>query len=377
MKKTLIILICFISIIGCKRTPKKVISAKTTLTQTLIDSFSKKNYNAAVLLLTKKNTESAFYKAGYADMGTKKELNKNDLFEIGSASKLFTAIAIMQLIENGKLSLETTLDEIYPSGHIQKLAEYKGINYWNTITIRMLLNHTTGFIDYLNVYGSDKEALKNFNNSEKQYSFEDIIGLAINHGDANFIPKSKFKYSNTNYTILGDIISRVSKTPWRNYIENSIFKKADLKNTVFGSKISPEQKVKLVTGYYKKQVTNMPYTLAGSAGSIISNAIDLQKFLIYWAEGKFYKNPKIFKTQISTGVQNMYPGTDILKYAMGVMELNGTIGHAGQTFGFQSYLAINPITKNSYIILINNADVSSFELFTNILEIEKQSNIRQ
>lgn len=213
--------------------------------------------------------------------------------------------------------------------------------------------------------------MKIFNNSKKQYTFQDITNLAINYGDANFIPGAEFRYSNTNYIILGEIISKISKTPWRTYIENNIFKKADLKNTVFGSKMSPEQEEKLITGYYKDQITNMPYTLAGSAGTIVSNAYDLQKFLLYWAEGKFYKNPKMFENQISTGVHNMSPESDLLKYAIGVIELNGTVGHSGQTFGFESYLAINPTTKDTYVILINNADASSMGLLMSILEAEQ------
>ncbi|MGY0408918.1 MAG: serine hydrolase domain-containing protein [Polaribacter sp.] len=374
MKRFIIIFIIgFTLIVGCKKSSKELL-AKRTPAQTLVDSFSKNNHDAGVLLLTQINNKSSIYSAGYASVDTKEKVTKNSLFEIGSASKMFTAIAIMQLIEDGKLSLKTTLNTLYPSGDIQKLAKYNGKNYWDKVTVEMLLNHTSGFIDYLNVYDSDEEALKIFNNSKKQYTFNDIVNLAINYGDANFIPDSKFSYSNTNYIILGNIISKISKTPWRTYIENHIFKKTGLKNTVFGSKMSPKQKERLVTGYYKKQITNMPFTLAGSAGAIVSNAYDLQKFLTYWVEGKFYKNPEMLKDQISTGVHNMYPDTDLLKYALGVMELDGTLGHAGQTFGFQSYLAINLTTKNTHIILINNADASSFDLLRSILEIDEKKS---
>jgi len=284
---------------------------------------------------------------------------------------MFTAIAIMQLIEDGKLSLDTKINTLYPTGNIQKLAEYKGENYWNKVTVQMLLNHTSGFIDYLNSYGSDEETLKIFNNSKKQYSFNDIINLSLESGDANFIPNSEFGYSNTNYIILGDIISKISKTPWRTYIEDNIIKKAGLKNTFFGSKMSQEQKGRLATGYYNEQITNIPYSLAGSAGSIISDAYGMQKFITYWEEGKFYKSADIFKKQINTGVHNMYQGSDAFKYALGVFELVGTVGHPGQTFGFQSHFAINPTTKNSYIILVNNASASSTEILLGVLEIEK------
>ena len=381
--KNLFIIICFIFITSCNSTKKtsenktvidastEISSTKTAPIQAMVEAYSKINNDAGVILLKQSNGKSSIYSAGYANAETKEKVNENYLFEIGSASKLFTAIAIMQLIEDGKLSLNTKVSTLYPTGNIQKLAEQKGENYWDKVTVQMLLNHTTGFIDYLNAYG-DEETLRLFNNSKKQYSFNDIINLSIEFGDASFIPDSKFGYSNTNYIILGDIISKISKTPWRTYIEEYIFKKADLKNTFFGSKMSQEQKERLATGYYNKQITNIPYTLAGSAGSIVSNVYDLQKFITYWADAKFYKNSDTFNKQITTGVHNMYPGTDMLQYALGVFKLGGTVGHPGQTFGFQSHLAIDPITKNSYIILVNNAKASSTELLMELLELEKR-----
>ncbi|MCK3682854.1 serine hydrolase domain-containing protein [Maribellus sp. YY47] len=351
--------------------PLATLAQEATLAKPLkekIVTYSSTNNNAGILVLTGKNDSISTYAVGYADAGEKTPVTNDHLFEIGSASKIFTAIAIFQLIEENKLSLHTTLNTLYPGGEIKALANYEGQNYWDQVTVEMLLNHTSGFIDYLNAYGSDEEALKAFSR-EKEYTFDELICLSASHGDANFVPGSRFKYSNTNYIILGDIISKVSEMHWKTYIQRNILEKAGLKNTFFGSEISPENHQRLMTGYYGNKITQIPYSLAGSAGEIISNLYDLHKFLLFWSEGKFYKNPNTFQQQLSTGVHNMSPKSNLVKYALGTMMVGEMVGHGGQTFGFQSYLAINPRTHDVCVIGINNAAVSSISLLVNLMEM--------
>ena len=72
----------------------------------------------------------------------------------------------------------------------------------------MLLNHTSGMIDHLNVYGDDEKTMKILAIKEKVHSFEDLISLAIEHGDMNFIPVTTFIYCNAGYTLLGDVITK-------------------------------------------------------------------------------------------------------------------------------------------------------------------------
>lgn len=365
MKNILFVALILFSLIGCRGLILPTEGAKPD--KTIIDNFSNNNDSVGILVLMRKNDSVYTYSSGYSDFENKLEMNENNLFEIGSATKIFTAIAILQLIEDGKLSLNTTLNTIYPNSNVKKLANFKGENYWDKVTIKMLLNHSSGFIDYLNIYESDEAALEIFKDVNKVYSFNDIIESAINHGDANFKPGKKFKYSNTNYIVLGDIISKVSKIDWRAYIHHNIFDKAELENTFFGSKMSQENKKRLALGHYQKQVKSIPYTLAGSAGEIVSNIYDMDKFLRYWEKGKFFKNSETFTTQITTGKHRMIKISNLLKYALGSILIDNTAGHAGQTFGFQSYLAIDTKTKNTYVIGINNSDVDCLSLFSRLL----------
>ncbi len=335
-------------------------------TISILNNFSEKYNKAAVLAYSNKNSNEIAYATGFSNRLDSTQVVTTNLFEIGSASKMFTAIAILQLIEQNKLSLKTPISEFYPTGNIRNLANFDGENYFDKVTVEMLLNHTSGLIDYLNVYGDDNIALKIFSVKGKTYSFDEIIKLSVDHGDANFIPGEKFKYCNTGYIILGDIINKITKTNWRDYIQVNIFDKAKMKNTYFGSRIPEVAKRKVIKGYYNFNPSDMPPTLAGSAGEVISTLNDLKKFLSYWQNGKLFYKPETLQLQRNSGFNKMYEHIKSLEYGYGVMRINGFYGHGGQTFGFQSYVTFNPETKNLFIVGVNDASASAMLLFFQI-----------
>jgi CubicO group peptidase (beta-lactamase class C family) len=312
--------------------------------------------DAAMLVLVDNGNDEMIYATGYSDKENKIKAKSDDLFEIGSASKMFTAIAVLQLIEEGKLSLKTTMNQLYPSGEIKNLANLKGKNYWDKITVEMLLNHSSGIIDYLNVYGDDEKAMKFLAVKGKVYTLEILSNLAIKHGDMNFIPGTTFKYSNTGYTLLGDIITKRSGMPWRKYIKKNVIDKSKMTDTYFGSTIPKNAESRKMKGYFKSNSSFMPPTLAGAAGEIVSNLKDLKKFLLAWQSGKLFSKPETLQMQHTQGYQVMYPEkTDRLTYGYGVMKIDGFYGHGGQTFGFQSHVAYNPEKKRLCVIGSNDA----------------------
>lgn len=327
-----------------------------------LDGYSKQTDNTALLIYKSEGEDILKYATGLADKKNKIPAKTDDLFEIGSASKMFTAVAILKLIEDGKLSLETPISEFYKKGDILKLGLKDGKNHFNEVTVGMLLNHTSGFIDYLNVYEDDEKAMEILAVKGKIYSFDELIDLAVQHGDANFIPGEKFKYCNTGYIILGDIISKVSKEDWRDYIQKNIFDKANMKNTFFGSRISKENEKKKMHGHFNYKPTFMPPSLAGSAGEVVSNLDDLAKFLKAWQGGKLL-TPKTTELQRTEGFHQMYDGFDALSYGYGIMNLNNFYGHGGQTFGFQTYVTYNPKSNKIYIVATNDASVGAMVLF--------------
>ena len=341
------------------------------LVEHTVKQYSHDMNDTAIRLLVKKNGHTYKAAAGLADREHNRSVKVDDLFEIGSATKVFTGIAIFQLIESGKLSLETKLSTFYPKGEITQLANYQGQNYWNEVTVGMLLRHTSGFIDYLNVYNDDAKALKILGGKEKHFTFDALIHQAVTFGDANFKPGAAFKYCNTGYIILGEIISKVSGMDWRDYIQKHILDRAGMKHTYFGSRIPKSLREHMPKGYMHFKEVFMAPSLAGSAGEIISTLDDLATLMHAWGSGRLYDDPHTLAFQLEKGFQ-LQAADQIsnLYYGYAIMKLEGFYGHGGQTFGFQSYMATKPQTGETYIVSTNDSTVSSMNLFMGIAGID-------
>ena len=178
-----------------------------------------------VVLVADHGQEVWHIESGMADR-EQNILNSIDtVFEFGSITKQFTAVAIMQLVEQGKLSTDDTLDKYIP--------EY---SHAGEVTIHQLLNMTSGVPDYLycGVLGFTMEDLENLDFSTVM-SFADMLGTVVTTPlekeelvskmcayDLNFTPGTQFEYSNTNYYFLGIIIEQLSGLPYDEYIRKNI-----------------------------------------------------------------------------------------------------------------------------------------------------------
>ena len=131
----------------------------------------------------------------------------SSVFRIGSTSKQFTAASIILLAEQGKLDLNNTLDQYFP-----KFPEYS-----KKITIRHLLNHTSGIRDYLML-----TYLKGYSNFD-YYTDADIMQWLIAQTDLNFEPGDEFMYSNSGYWLLGQIVNQVADKNMAEFAKEEIF----------------------------------------------------------------------------------------------------------------------------------------------------------
>ena len=363
MKKLLIQLALLTSFLSAENAVKTETPSLQTAVQKAVDTYSKQMNNTGILLLVSQKGKTYKASAGFADRKSKRKVKTDDLFEIGSASKVFTGIAILQLIEKGKLSLDTKLNTFYKEGEIKKLANFKGKNYWDDVTVEMLLQHTNGFIDYLNVYGDDAKSIKILGGKKKHYTFEQLIHQAVGFGDANFKPGEKFKYSNTGYIILGDIITKVSGDDWHDYMQKNILDKVGMQHTYFGTRLAKDLRDSMPKGHMQSKETFMAPSLASSAGEIVSTLDDLALLMKSWAEGKLYTNPKTLEIQLKEGFNQQDDRVENLYYGYALMRLDGFYGHVGQTFGFQSYMGINPESGDIYVVGTNDSMVGSSDLF--------------
>lgn len=186
------------------------------------------------------------------------------IFRIGSMTKQYTAIAILQLIEQGKISLQDSIQKFI------KNFPYKG----KTITIENLLTHTSGIKDYEQLDAHIPNAIR------IEFPVKQIIDSLANL-PLDFIPSAKFSYSNSNYFMLGYIIEQVSGKTYKDYLHENLFMPAGLSNTFYDS---PTQIISnRASGYTKdstsyKNVDYISMSLVYSAGALLSKVSDLFKW---------------------------------------------------------------------------------------------------
>ena len=150
---------------------------------------------------------------GLADVEAKVTNTTNTNFRLASVTKQFTAMAILILMERGKLSLEGRLADFFPDFPA----------YGREVTIRQLLNHTSGLPDYEALMPADQK---------EQLSDEDVLRILEQPTNGNFRPGAKFKYSNSGYVVLGLIAAKVSGKSFARFLDESIFQPLGMSSTV-------------------------------------------------------------------------------------------------------------------------------------------------
>lgn len=224
----------------------------------------KANAPGAVLLIAKEG-KSVFEKAyGLANVELEVPNRTEYEFEIGSNTKQFTAVSILQLVQKGKIDLQDDIHKFLP--------EYN--TYEHRITVENLLTHTSGIPDY---FGKGY-----FNKNFKNDVPRDSIVEWFSSDSLLFEPGTDWSYSNSGYFLLARIIEKVSGVSYEDYVQKNIFEPLHMDHTSFGThdKVIPG----MVTGYDPgkdgnyKDAEYLSWSWVYSAGAIISNTADLLKW---------------------------------------------------------------------------------------------------
>ncbi|MCL2377979.1 MAG: beta-lactamase family protein [Defluviitaleaceae bacterium] len=175
------------------------------------------------VIFVSKNGEPIFKKAyGYADLPNKRPINADTIFEVASGSKAFVATGIMKLIEEGKLSLESTIGGLLDFD-LNQISPH--------ITVGQLLNHTSGIPDYFDesVMDDMSELWAQFPNYLMRKP-SDMIPTFVNK-PMMYDPGTKFQYNNTGYTVLAMIIEKITGVDFDKYLAKLIFEPCGMKST--------------------------------------------------------------------------------------------------------------------------------------------------
>ncbi len=366
MKKKLNLLIAAIIIViaSCnnntdeKKAAEKVLAQIADTLKGPLDSLVKTlaTTNKCRVTLRIANDSGAFYYSGYDGREDKPITDFTGTIDIGSGTKMFTAASVLQLIEENKLSLQDKLTAVLPNDTLYKdLLIVNGKNYIDSVKIVNLLNHSSGFPEYF-IEGDDEKEFTLHGDSTLRFTPYQLIAMAKQHKNPGFTPGSSFKYCNVNYILLGMIIEKLTGQNYQQYFQEHIIGPLGLKHTYFSSLNPP---VNRASGHFKGKIAVMPATMAGPAGEIISDLDDMQKFISEWGSGKLFAKPTTIEMLKRDNFKDML--APIIKYGMGVVNMmDVSYGHAGQTFGFQSYMgSLN--NHYSFAIGVDDAVVSIWE----------------
>ncbi|EST26478.1 serine hydrolase domain-containing protein [Streptomyces niveus] len=276
--------------------------------------------------------------AGVADAETKRKARPGDKFRIASATKTYVSTVVLQLVGEGRLSLDDTVEDVLPG-----VVSGNG-NDGSRITVRQLLNHTSGLFNYT----ADFPALSGIDAYEAgrytTWTDEQLVGIAMRHAP-DFEPGAKWSYSNTNYTLAGMIIEKITGRTWQQEVTKRVIRPLGLRDTLTPTTSAriPGSHLKGYSAFGESapaiDVTAFNPSAAGAAGAMISTAGDMTTFYQALMSGRLLKPAQLTemkKTVRAAELDEAWPGA---RYGLGLMEIPLTCGgsyfsHAGDLPGY-------------------------------------------
>ncbi|WP_336517818.1 serine hydrolase [Pollutibacter soli] len=315
-------------------------------TVTLIEkAFSRYTSNIpGCQLAISRNGNLLFSKAwGMADMEHNISLTKESVTEAGSVSKQFTAACILLLEQEGKLSLDDDVRKYVPEVP----------DYGKTITLRHMMQHTSGLKDWGSVAG-----IAGWPRSTKTYNNDDAVYIISKQKTLNHPPGEEYIYSNSNYNLFAVIVERVSGKSLAEYSKRKIFEPAGMTHTEWRNdfrKIVPGRAL----AYAKERnvyETDMPNEYVYGNGGLLTTVEDLVKWNDYYLNGKL-GDPSLLARQLTTN-----PLSDGSKgyYGAGLRidSVRGwkSIAHTGATASYRASLAYYPDASLTIAWLSNSSE---------------------
>lgn len=320
------------------------LSANAQNLEKQVDAYLQSVYVAdepGVSFLIAKDGKPIYQKAfGMANMELNVAMTTDNVFEIGSITKQFTAVAILMLEEQGKLKVEDDITKYIP--------DYPTLG--KKITIHHLLNHTSGIKSYT--------SMSSFLEKARVDMTPKVLIDVFKNEPMDFEPGEKFLYNNSGYILLGYIVEVASGQTYADFIEKNIFEKLGMKSSLYGShkKIIPNR----ASGYSQSPngFVNAAYlsmTLPYAAGSLMSTTEDLLKW-----QNALNNNTLITKASYEKAIHgSKLNNGEHIPYGYGLSQdkLNGAISiqHGGGIFGYTT-MGIYIPEENVFVSGLTNCD---------------------
>lgn len=278
--------------------------------------------------------------AGIGDVTTAMPVTLDDHVRIASNTKTFVATAILQLVDDGQLSLDDALESLVP-----------GVPNGAEITLRQVLGMTAGINDFVNdpAIAVDSEA-----DPLLPFAPEDAVEI-IRASTPDFAPGERVQYSNSNYILLGKIVEQVTGQPFGAAIQERILEPLGMTGTSVPA--TPEMPKPFTRGYDQgepgeelRDVTLSNPDIPWASGSMISTLVDLGIWAEALATGTLL-SPELHQQRLQIGA--MLEGPISLGYGLGILSLNGLLGHNGGIRGYSSWVMYEPESGASIVVVTN------------------------
>ncbi|MCZ4120987.1 serine hydrolase domain-containing protein [Streptomyces sp. H39-S7] len=285
---------------------------------------------AALASVTDHGRRSLTYTAGVGDLATGSEVPRDGQVRVGSNTKTFTAVVVLQLVGEKRIALDAPVETYLPD-----VVRGEGID-GRRIKVRELLQQTSGLPNYSNYLGEDVQ----------HYEPRQLLDIALQHR-AEFAPGTQWKYSNTNYVLAGLMVEKVTGRTLAQEIDQRIIKRLGLRHTYFPAPGDVTIREPHPTGYYRdsagappQDVTEFDPSWAWAAGQMISTNSDLNRFFSELLTGDLLKPAQRVQMRTATlpADETFGPGA---RYGLGLvskpLSCGGLYwGHGGSYPGYET-----------------------------------------
>ncbi|WP_228386404.1 serine hydrolase domain-containing protein [Ornithinicoccus halotolerans] len=336
--------------------------------------------------------------SGMANLAADEELTGEEAFRIASLTKLLTATVALQLVEEGRLALDDPIAEVLPE-------QADRFDHGGQITLRHLLGHTSGLPEYSDApaYIQDRVRAASVDDGAPAAvvtapcagAERDGIGYAADQRQ-RFEPGTDFRYSNTNYLMVGRAIEAVTDRPLEDVYRARILEPLGMDDTWLACAERP--RAELAHGYGDRDLlardtgdpgqrlsqinaevldlTDYNKSFAWADGGLVSTGEDLAVFARTLFTGDLFDGPTTLTTMLEPGPHPLGPGTS---YGLGVMLEDNVIGHSGMLPGYSSYIRYHPGTDTVVVAWRNSpptrpgfaADMTSKELLDIVVDASR------
>ncbi|WP_410569894.1 serine hydrolase domain-containing protein [Amycolatopsis sp. cmx-4-61] len=325
-------------------TAAPALAAATSPVQASLDVLTAQDGVPGAAAVVQDGRRTQVTRSGKGDVATGKAFPRNGSFRVGSVTKSFVATVVLQLVAEGRVRLDAPVSRYLP-----------GLLPDARITVRQLLQHTSGIPDYLQDFDlGNPEALRH-----RGAEPAELVARALKY-PALFPPGTGWSYSNTNYIVAGMLVERVTGHPLDTEITRRITRPLGLYDTYLPGRGDERLPAPHAVGYLPLDgklvdFSDFDATIAWAAGGLVSTPADLDRFYGALLGGRLLGPAELAEMRRTVPADLGIPGA---RYGLGLGSIPlscGVVwGHEGGIMGFTNFAGVGPEDRRATVVLNEN-----------------------